>query len=159
MRSSIFWNIMSCSQKSADDLEKYITSIFRVKRKPSKKPGWSISACFLHHVGFLLGLFFDPSYGGDMFLWNVSGLSIATRLYIPEDRNLYNFFCYFYVGVSLDISAKEHGLKDVSENSVLMRIFISGDWKNWVLRRIIICTVHKILLMWSNRWKWDWRSM
>jgi hypothetical protein len=36
------------------------------------------------------------------------------------------------MGVSLCISAKEHGLKDVSENSVLMGIFtyISRDWKN-----------------------------
>jgi hypothetical protein len=28
-----------------------------------------LAACF--HVGFLLGLFFDPEHGGDMFLRNV----------------------------------------------------------------------------------------
>jgi hypothetical protein len=26
------------------------------------------SACYLSHAGFLLGLFFDPEDGGDMFL-------------------------------------------------------------------------------------------
>jgi hypothetical protein len=26
------------------------------------------AACFLLHAGFLLGLFFDPEDGGDMFL-------------------------------------------------------------------------------------------
>jgi hypothetical protein len=36
------------------------------KNKPSKKP-----ACYLLHAGFLLGLFFDPEDGRDMFLQNV----------------------------------------------------------------------------------------
>jgi hypothetical protein len=30
------------------------------------------SACYLLHDGFLLGLFFNPEDGGDMFLQNVS---------------------------------------------------------------------------------------
>jgi hypothetical protein len=29
------------------------------------------SFCYLLHVGFLLGLFFEPEDGGDMFLRNV----------------------------------------------------------------------------------------
>jgi hypothetical protein len=29
------------------------------------------SACHLFHTGLLLGLFFDPAYGGDMFFRNV----------------------------------------------------------------------------------------
>jgi hypothetical protein len=29
------------------------------------------SACYLLHAGFLLGLFFGPENGGDMFLRNV----------------------------------------------------------------------------------------
>jgi hypothetical protein len=31
----------------------------------------SSSACYLLQAGFLLGLFFDPENGGDMFLLNV----------------------------------------------------------------------------------------
>jgi hypothetical protein len=30
------------------------------------------SACYLIHAGFLLGLFFDPENGSDIFLRNVS---------------------------------------------------------------------------------------
>jgi hypothetical protein len=29
------------------------------------------SACYLLHVGFLLGLFFDPKDGGDVFFLNI----------------------------------------------------------------------------------------
>jgi hypothetical protein len=43
MKSTIFWNITSCSPL--------------------------LATCF--HAGFLLGLFFDPEDGGDMFLRNV----------------------------------------------------------------------------------------
>jgi hypothetical protein len=35
--------------------------------------------CF--HAGFLLGLFFDPEDGGDMFLRNVGELSTECTLY------------------------------------------------------------------------------
>jgi hypothetical protein len=40
------------------------------------------SACYLHHVDFLLGLFSDPEDGGDMLLRYVSWLSTDyTALY------------------------------------------------------------------------------
>jgi hypothetical protein len=45
MKSSIFWDITPCS-------------LSKVNR----------SACYLLHVGFLFGLFFDPEDGGNMFL-------------------------------------------------------------------------------------------
>jgi hypothetical protein len=35
------------------------------------KINWHLT-CYLHHAGFLRGLFFDPEDGGDMFLWNIS---------------------------------------------------------------------------------------
>jgi hypothetical protein len=35
-----------------------------------KKPSWW-QACCLLHAGLLLGLYFDPENGGDMFLRNV----------------------------------------------------------------------------------------
>jgi hypothetical protein len=37
---------------------------------------------------FLLGLSFDPEDGGDMFLQNVSCLSVDYMAFIPEDRIL-----------------------------------------------------------------------
>jgi hypothetical protein len=72
----------------------HIASIFRVEEKAeqetSVKAGGKLSReeysldyfaiCF--HAGFLLGLFFDPEEGGDMFLRNVGGFSTEyTALY------------------------------------------------------------------------------
>jgi hypothetical protein len=48
--------------KSTNVSEEHIAFIFRVK------PG---SACYLLHAGFLLGFFFDPEDGDDMFLRNI----------------------------------------------------------------------------------------
>jgi hypothetical protein len=44
------------------------------------------------HVGFLLGLFFNPEDGGDMFLRNID-FQHTTQHYIPEDRPLHNNLC------------------------------------------------------------------
>jgi hypothetical protein len=43
--SSIFWDLTPCSKQR--------------------------SACYLLHIGFLLGLFFDPEDEGDMLLQNI----------------------------------------------------------------------------------------
>jgi hypothetical protein len=49
------------------------------KNMPSKKPALrqtaSGSTCYLLHAVILLGFFFDPEEGGDMFLKNVGSLS------------------------------------------------------------------------------------
>jgi hypothetical protein len=45
-----------------------------------------ITAWYLLHAGFLLGLFFDPEHGGDILLGNVGWLSADhTPLYVNRD--------------------------------------------------------------------------
>jgi hypothetical protein len=54
MKTSIFWDITPCSPLKDNRR-------FR---------GALLATCF--HAGFLLGLFFNPEDGGDMFLQNMS---------------------------------------------------------------------------------------
>jgi hypothetical protein len=42
-----------------------------VSQKPRYVNHSVCSACYLRHTDFLLGVFFDPEDGGDMFLHNV----------------------------------------------------------------------------------------
>jgi hypothetical protein len=61
--------------------------------------GWRISqainqqlvTCF--HAGSLLGVFFKPEAGGDMFLRNVGWLTLDYTVYIPDNRYLHNHSC------------------------------------------------------------------
>jgi hypothetical protein len=50
-------------------------------------------ACYMLRVGFLLGLFFDPEDGGDMFLWNVGLLSTDYKALHPRRYNSSRFKC------------------------------------------------------------------
>jgi hypothetical protein len=62
MKSTIFWDITLCS--------------------PLRVNPCLVATCF--HAGFLLGLFFDPDSGGDMFLWNISWLSTDYTVLYPR---------------------------------------------------------------------------
>jgi len=48
---------------------------------------------------------------------------------------------------------------------VVMRIFapkrdeVTGSGENYILRSLMICTVHQIFCGWQNREEWDWRDM
>jgi hypothetical protein len=46
--------------------------------------------CCLLHAGFLLGLFFYPEDGGDIFSETSVDIHQTKRCYILEDRTLYN---------------------------------------------------------------------
>jgi hypothetical protein len=52
------------------------------------------SAYHVLHVGFLLGLFFNPEDGGNIFLQTAVDFQWTTqRWYISEDRTLCNHCC------------------------------------------------------------------
>jgi hypothetical protein len=73
VKSSIFWEIMPCSLLK---INRHFGGTCRLHLH-----GWRISQArnqlksglaFCFHAGFLLGLFFDPEHGGDMYPWNIS---------------------------------------------------------------------------------------
>jgi hypothetical protein len=94
MESTIVRDITPCSALSAN---RRLAGTYRlhlqVKKKSSatnqRESRWP-ATCF--HAGFLLGLFFDPADGGDMFLRNVGWHSTDYKaLYIPEYGTLQDY--------------------------------------------------------------------
>jgi hypothetical protein len=74
----IFWDMAQCIPlKSTDVSEGHVPSNF----------------CYLLPRGFLLGLFFDPEVGGDIFLRDVGNFQRTTRRFILEDRTLHTHIC------------------------------------------------------------------
>jgi hypothetical protein len=68
MKSAIFWDIMPCSPLKANRrFGGTSPPSSGLKNKPNKA---LLATCF--HDGFLLGLFFEPEDGGDMFLRHIS---------------------------------------------------------------------------------------
>jgi hypothetical protein len=67
VKSPIFCDITPCSPLKVNRRSKeHVASIFRVEETGMNEV--ARSAFYLLHDGFLLGLFFDPEDGGDMFL-------------------------------------------------------------------------------------------
>jgi hypothetical protein len=80
-KSSIFWDITPCSQLKVNRRFGRICHHHIQSRKIG--PVRNQRECKWPQVGFLLGLFFDPEDGGDIFPRNISRLSTGyTVLYL-----------------------------------------------------------------------------
>jgi hypothetical protein len=67
--SSSIGSHCSVSEPTGTDDLSYSFLLFSYINLSFWQEDWS--ACYLLHTGFLLGLFFNPEDGGDMFLQNV----------------------------------------------------------------------------------------
>jgi hypothetical protein len=63
MKSTIFWDLTACSPLKVN---RRLGGTYRLHLRGLQA---LLATCF--HTGFLLGLFFDPEDGGDMFFRNV----------------------------------------------------------------------------------------
>jgi hypothetical protein len=81
----------------------------QIPRANRRFGGAVLATCF--HASFLVGLFFDPEDGGDMFLRNVCYFQRITRRYIPEGIILHNHLCEnlkSYIGPGLLLNWQPH---------------------------------------------------
>jgi hypothetical protein len=83
MKSYIFWDIMSCSPLRINRHFGGTCHLYLQGRRISQARNQATS----FHAGFLLGLFFDPEDGGDMFFRNVGWLSANCTALCPRRQN------------------------------------------------------------------------
>jgi hypothetical protein len=68
--------------------ELYLLGCIAMQSTENQPTFWSFSySCSLLHANFLLGLFFDPENGGDMFVWKVPWLSKVYMALYPRRQN------------------------------------------------------------------------
>jgi hypothetical protein len=99
MKSTIFWDIMPCSPLKAN---RHFRRTYRLhfqgrsisRTRYQHEIMWQAEPCF--HAGILLGLYFYPENGGNMFFRNVCWLSTDyTTLCLRRWYSSISVFCFF----------------------------------------------------------------
>jgi hypothetical protein len=93
MKSIIFLDMTQCSPLKINRRFGGVSLPYSGGRRTSRAKNqresrWK-AACRLLSCSFLLGLFFDPEDGGDMFLITSVDFQRATRRYMSEDSTLH----------------------------------------------------------------------
>jgi hypothetical protein len=87
MKSSIFWDITPYSPLKVNRRFGVTGCLHlqgrRINQAINQREA-DFSVYYLLHAGFLLGLFFDPEYEGDIFLLNVGSLSTDCMALYPK---------------------------------------------------------------------------
>jgi hypothetical protein len=84
MKSSIFRDLTLCSPLKINWRFRGRCCLHLQGQRMSQARALLAACC---HAGFLLGLFFDPDDGGDMFLGNVCWLSVEYTTLYPRTQN------------------------------------------------------------------------